>query len=337
MKRNDPEVPARYYVRMGEVLAARGVDVLALLRAVRLKPEAMALPEAKLRWSQVEALVAQVLAMPGLADLALDVGRVLKPSSHASVGFAMLSSPDIDYALRVLARYFRLVMPSFRMHYRAGGGRTEIRYAPAFPQSHACLAFHLEAIAAATYWEIKMLSSGEMPAGQLHFSVPPPLHVARYAELGGAQCHFGSIGSPGVRLLFDADFTRHSLPMADAGALKMAEARCAELLRNVVAVGQVRDWVAMMLRESADGWPTLGELAQTLNLSPRTLDRYLKREGASFRILALQVRHERACELLRRGLSVTQIAHELGYTDASNFTRAFRRAAGRAPSLHRPR
>ncbi|HET8881530.1 MAG TPA: AraC family transcriptional regulator ligand-binding domain-containing protein [Solimonas sp.] len=336
MRRNDPEIPARYYQRMGEVLAARGVDVAALLREVRIRPQAIAQVDARLRLSQVEALVDAVLTRTGHTDLAFDLGRALKTSAHSIVGYAMLSSPDVDYALRVVARYFRLVMPSFRMRYRADAGRAEIGFVPVLPLSHRCLAFHIEMIAVTTHWELRELIGGPVPDYALHLSIAPPAHAARYAELSGAQCHFSGEAAPGLRFVFAADFRDYPLAFADANALKMAEARCAALVRNAVAVGRVKNWIEMMLREASDGMPTLAELAQTLNLSPRTLDRYLKRERSSFRELSLRIRHEKACELLRRDdLSVTQIAHELGYTDAANFTRAFRRAAGRSPSRHR--
>lgn len=336
MRRSDPEVPARYYVRMAEVLAASGVDVAALLRAVHIRPEAMARPEAMLRLSQVEALIDAALELTGRADISLDLGRALKPSAHSIVGYAMLSSPNIDYALRLVARYFRLVMPSFRMRYRSNGERAEITFAPTLSMGHRCLNFHLETIAAATHWELRELMPGRMPDYALYLSIPQPPHHARYAEMVEARSHFASENTPGLRMVFPVDFTAHPLAMSDSSALKMAEARCDALVRNAVAVGKVSDWVAMMLREASDGVPSLTELAHTLNLSARTLDRYLKREGSSFRELSARVRHQIACELLRaNALTVTQIAYELGYTDAANFTRAFRREAGRSPSEYR--
>jgi AraC-like DNA-binding protein len=75
-----------------------------------------------------------------------------------------------------------------------------------------------------------------------------------------------------------------------------------------------------------------------LNLSARTLDRYLEKEGESFRKLSNRTRHEKALELLEDDrLTVTHIAHELGYTDMSNFARSFRREAGVAPGDYRNR
>jgi len=116
----------------------------------------------------------------------------------------------------------------------------------------------------------------------------------------------------------------------------MAEKRCNELIRSSIAQGKVGDWIRMMLREASDGWPSLNELAQTLNLSSRTLDRYLEKEGESFRKLSNRTRYEKALELLDdERLTVTHIAHELGYTDMSNFARSFRREAGVAPGDYR--
>ena len=289
-----------------------------------------------MRVDQVEALIAEVYAQTGRGDYALDVGRALKLSSHSLLGYGMLSSPSADYALRLAARFFKLIMPTFRMRYRAGGGQTEILFQPAVAMSALCLQFHLETVAAATHWELRELLEGELPAYELSFSIAEPAHAARYAELVGARVHFGKEAAPGVRLRFAADFSACALALSDPASLRMAETRCNALVRKAVDGGKVSDWVRMMLRESGEGMPTLVELAHTLNLSPRTLDRYLVREGTGFRTLSRAARHARACALLESGdLGVTEIAYELGYSDAANFTRAFRREAGTSPSAYR--
>ena len=88
----------------------------------------------------------------------------------------------------------------------------------------------------------------------------------------------------------------------------------------------------MMLRESEDSRPTLEQLAGFMNISARTLARYLDAENTGFRDLSLQVRTERARCLLADGdLSVTQIAYRLGFTDVASFVRSFRTQTGRTP------
>jgi AraC-like DNA-binding protein len=93
----------------------------------------------------------------------------------------------------------------------------------------------------------------------------------------------------------------------------------------------------MMLREAEDSRPTLEQLARFVNTSTRTLARYLEAEDTSFRELSLQVRTERARQMLADGSrSVTQVAYRLGYTDVASFVRSFRAQTGQTPgSLQR--
>ncbi|SER17725.1 AraC-type DNA-binding protein [Solimonas aquatica] len=330
------EVPARYYLRAAEVLLRMGVNVPQLLAAARIRIERLDRPDASLPFEQVEILVNEAFRLTGRSDFGIEVGRTLKLGSHSMVGYGMLSSPHADYALRLAARYFKLIMPAFRMRYRASAERAEVSFSPTQPMSHLCLQFHLEALVFATHCELRELLGGRAPPCEIYLSYAEPAHAARYSELDGARCHFGWDVMPGIRMVFSGDFTAYPLAMADPSALRLAEERCKELVRKAVAGGKISDWVAMMLREAGGSMPTQAELAQTLNLSPRTLDRYLQREGESFRALAKRVRHEKACALIEAGeLSLTQIAYELGYSDAANFTRAFRREAGRSPSAHR--
>ena len=78
---------------------------------------------------------------------------------------------------------------------------------------------------------------------------------------------------------------------------------------------------------------TLEGVAQDLSMHPRTLNRRLQAEGASFRDLLSQARFDVARDLLSgTRMAVTDLALALGYADISAFTHAFRRWAGVAPS-----
>ncbi|WP_029919940.1 helix-turn-helix transcriptional regulator [Nevskia soli] len=338
MAAKSPEVPARYYARLCELLGQDGVNVSALLKAARIRPAAVRAPDAVLRLNQVEMLLDEMFRLTRRQDQCHDLGRALKLSSHSIVGYGMLSSPTVGYAMTLAARYFRLIMPSFRMRFRVDAELAEIEILPVLPMSRSCLQFHLEAIAVALHWEIRELLKNQMPDYELYLSIAAPPHKERYNELVEARCHFGWQSRPGLRMQFPAAVAQRTPALADLGAVQMAERRCNEQIRGAIAQGKVGDWMRMMLREASDGWPGLTELAQTLNLSPRTLDRYLKKEGESFRALSNRTRHEKALELLDDGrLTITHIAHELGYTDMSNFARSFRREAGVAPGDYRSR
>ena len=142
----------------------------------------------------------------------------------------------------------------------------------------------------------------------------------------------------GLRISLPAAALDIPLAMANPRAMRAAEERCRSMLDQSRSRRRWSDWCARMLRESEDCRPTLDQLAGIMNISPRTLARYLESEGTGFRDLALAVRTERAKQLLTQGSqSVTQIAYRLGYTDVASFVRSFHARTGRTPGVWRAR
>ena len=96
--------------------------------------------------------------------------------------------------------------------------------------------------------------------------------------------------------------------------------------------------IVTLLKTSDPPLPDLGEVAFELHVSGRTLNRRLKAEGTSFRQL-------KSSELLSRAKlylaethhSVEAIAEALGYNDAANFRRAFRKSEKCSPAEYRER
>ncbi len=84
---------------------------------------------------------------------------------------------------------------------------------------------------------------------------------------------------------------------------------------------------------------SLDDIARRVASSRRQLQRaYAEIGGTTFREHLTEVRMERAAELLeRRGLTVREVAHRIGYRQPAQFAKAFRRHRGLAPSAFRSR
>jgi AraC-like DNA-binding protein len=81
---------------------------------------------------------------------------------------------------------------------------------------------------------------------------------------------------------------------------------------------------------------TEDSLAGALDTTKRTLHRRLQEHGESFRSLLAGVRKSLVMGYLSDAdLTLTEIAFLLGYSDASSFSRAFRRWFGKSPSAAR--
>lgn len=74
---------------------------------------------------------------------------------------------------------------------------------------------------------------------------------------------------------------------------------------------------------------------RVLSVSRQTLFRKLKKEGTDYRKLVDQFKKEQALKLLQSpNRSITRVAFELGYKDASSFTKAFKRWYGTTPGQY---
>src|SRR5947209_14411577 len=95
----------------------------------------------------------------------------------------------------------------------------------------------------------------------------------------------------------------------------------------------IYELVRTKLFRDSGSFPTLPDVAEELDVHPRTLRRRLAEEGTSYRALLNEARSAVAVDLLRNvGLTVEEVSTRLGYTEVSTFSHAFRRWYGVAPS-----
>lgn len=88
---------------------------------------------------------------------------------------------------------------------------------------------------------------------------------------------------------------------------------------------------AKVLRDSG-GQISIESLAKHTAMSLSSLERRFRAEvGATPKHLARLARLQHVCTLWERGLNLTQIAHEAGYSDQPHFTHDFRALTGMSP------
>jgi AraC-like DNA-binding protein len=87
-----------------------------------------------------------------------------------------------------------------------------------------------------------------------------------------------------------------------------------------------------------DGYPGLQIAAEAAGMSPRTLQRRLTQAGTTYAGMVTASRMRLARDWLNTSdVPIAEIAAMLGYTEPSNFTRAFRRETGLSPQAYRQR
>ena len=97
---------------------------------------------------------------------------------------------------------------------------------------------------------------------------------------------------------------------------------------------RVRSYLNQMGWENAN----LAEAAHSMHMTPRTLIRRLHADGTSFQSIKDDLRRDIAIRHLSIGeKNIEAIAHEVGFSSAANFHRAFQRWTGSTPRAYRRR
>jgi AraC-like DNA-binding protein len=323
------------YVRLLRLLLGRlGTDADALLGAAGLDPQRLLTQPQPLDWPAAARVIAAALRVTGRPWLGLELGWAADASSHGALGFAVVSSPDLRRALQAIERYavLRTGLLRWRLHAAAEGG-VLLQVDEAQPLG-AARGFVLEVVVG-TVARVLQGALGHLPAGwQLELPWAAPRWRERYDALGDLRCSFDA---PALRFHFERAWLDRPCVSADPSAFEAASRDCEQALAvAATGSGRLSERVRERLRGPAQGYPTLEALAAEWGLSPRTLMRRLQQEGTRYQALLDEARQRAALWYLQHtARPVEDIAVQLGYVDASNFSRTCRRWFGTTPQALR--
>ena len=315
-------------------MAARfGVDRAALLEGTGLTLESLADPDATVPGSAMRAMVVRALELTGEPALGFYLGLYVKVSAHGAVGLAAMTSATLEDALRIAERFSSLRAQHVAFELSPG----EEESALIFHETQALdrvRGFVIESLITSFVQMAKTLLGRRLP-GRVEVSMPEPAHFQGFAHLWPGPVRFGA---ESTRLIVPTGLLMTPLEMSDALASKRALAECEQELAQL---GETSSFLASVRRQMMAmprGFPSASELADARHVSVRTLKRKLAAHGTSYQELLGKLRRDRALALLDdESQPIGRIAELLGYSDPSNFNRAFHRWMGVGPSEWRAR
>lgn len=318
---------------IASTLQTRGCDPQPLLAAAGIEPQQVADPNARFPMVQMQKL--WKLAVEASRDpcLGLAAARQFQPAMLHGLGLAWLVSDSVLDGLDRLVRYSRLVNSALRFQIKEDTDSIRVIVQPeTLPPDFEFAALDL---AMAAFLRMCQITSGcqLMPRFvTLRRPAPPPC-PGQFKEIFGPSIEYGAALN---QLCFDQKELTRQLPSANPELARINDQVVVDYLarfdRNSVAM-QVR---SRIIHQLPDGIPTQETIANTLHVSLRSLQRRLKEEDTSFRNLLEETRQQLARQYLRDGQrSIGEITYLLGFTEPSNFTRAFKRWTGQSPAQYR--
>jgi AraC-like DNA-binding protein len=308
-----------------------GQDPSDVLKRAQIAPAQLQLPGARITARQMEVL--SEAAMQELDDEGLGAfSRKLPWGSYGMLARASLPSANLGIALKRWCRHHALLTGDLRLALVQRGESAAIvveEHADLGAAREFMLVYVLRNIHGLACWYI----DSRIPLQGARFPFPAPPHIDAYPFMFPGPLEFDSSHA---EIRFDARYL--ALPLRrDEKALRQMLQRALPLTvlqyrRDRLLVQQVRQALVAHPGQahSAEG------IAGLLHMSPRTLHRQLKEEGASLQQLKDEVRCERAKDLLlRTSKPLKQVAAACGFRNEKSFLRAFRQWTGASPAEFR--
>ncbi|SOE62298.1 AraC-type DNA-binding protein [Burkholderia sp. D7] len=320
-----------YALAIARALEHHGVDSTRIFRAAGIPPPLLKNdPMCRLPVDTVARLYKVCVDVTHNAYFGLTVAKFIHVSNLHALGYALAASSSLMAFCQRLERFFRLASQACEIEITESGDEVSLRVkllvSVCGETQDALMGFVILAM--------RQLYKPEFNPLRVELSHPMPREGAEpYQALFRAPVSFGNSAPHLV-------FSRSDLQQPLAGDC----AELAQLNDNLATNYLVRldknDVVATVRQKIIEYLPngdcTRDKVASAMCISPTTLQFKLSQCDTHFHELLDTTRKELASSYVQQSaLSITEITFLLGFSDTSNFTRAFKRWEGVSPTNYR--
>ena len=320
-------------------LQISGHDPRALFKELGLDPKLLSDGNARYDAKKMACLWRRAVELSGNPCIGVDIGQLWGATTFNALGFAWLASSSLGDALRRFVKYTQVINDGTVSELIMRGGDYELSINAvdvSFSPEHASL----DAGAVAFVKMCRLLRGDAFkPDEVLFFHQPSVSNVPLEAYLRcGVRYKTNSISHANtlLKIRINRYDVEAELPTGNSALVQASELLTLDYL-NTLKMSSVSNRVMAKLVELLPGAKVSEkDLANKLNMSPRSLQRRLLEEGTSYKALLSQMRQDMAkLHLKNSHLSLSDVAYLLGFSEQASFSRAFRRWYDMAPTDYR--
>ncbi|HTJ94712.1 MAG TPA: AraC family transcriptional regulator [Pararobbsia sp.] len=315
-----------------EILAEQGISPEQSLRGSGLEFDEIHNPDRLTSVRQYLSVCANAVQLSKDPRTPFKVGLKMHLSAYGMYGYALMCSETLRDFFNLGVKYHKLATPTLTIQWREDAHSAVWVFPDAFitGPSRELKAFLIEQQFAQHVTHLMDVAGREARAIKACFTYAAPPHADLYAEYLGCPCYFDQ---PECELHYPAVILDQRPQLAHRLTSTLLQETCDRLIGETKTAAGVAGEVYQLLMREPGVFPSMEDAAKILKLTPRTLRRYLESEGTTFAQISDDVRCSLATEYLRSTkLSTDDIAILVGFSETSNFRRAFKRWTGKAPT-----
>ncbi|MDP4536786.1 AraC family transcriptional regulator [Alkalimonas collagenimarina] len=329
---NEVYLPRHYLRNLLDLVKSRGGNPSAILAAAGLSIQDTGQLNASLSWPQFQAIIRSSCAETQEPALGLYLGSQLTITTHGLLGLATMSSRNLQEGIELLCKFTSTRSPLLRVSMQRHQRSVYLVLTELHPLADIRL-FVVETFTVALHAMLEFVSGHQYRIQQVELAFQQPQHSELYQAFFPCKVGFEKAEH---KLIFSVDDLALASPWADQQVKAQLTAQCEQELQHWQQQQSMAGLIRLMLGRTKGRIPGIEQVAAEFAVSSRTLRRRLAEEDTSYQCLVDDWRQQMASQyLLTTALPVQQIGYLLGYADAANFGRAFRRQQGIAPQQFR--
>jgi AraC-like DNA-binding protein len=319
---------AAYGRTIAAALEQRGIDAAKVFESAGVHLPTTTDPMRRMSNAEISALFRESYKVTQDPYFGLFVADCFHIGNLHALGFALLASSTFrDFFLR-LQNYYRLASQNVAFALGEDDDNTVVLSAKLL-NPDIC-GETVDAFAALIVRMMRAISDQQMAPLRVELARPEPGEGDQpYRDYFSCDVLFDR---PEICICIDSDLIDKPLPGASKELAQMHDKTAMEYLARLEKQdisGRVRTAIVDSL---STGLVSKKLVAEKLHMSLRSLDLKLGAENTSFQRTLDSTRQSLATGYIEQSsFSITEIAYLLGFSDAANFTRAFKRWTGKSP------
>lgn len=325
-------VAVSYFRNLLQACTACGLDGLTIQSQAGLADIDKLSPDDRLS-VEVFSQLWQIIDVCSGGDplIGLKMGSVKRKGMLGILEFLLMSSDTVGDAVELLVRYWRLVSDEDKtFELKLIEGNAHFQFSSILNHHHAT--FESATLYMKQFVEVMLGVTLEPEKTKIYFIHPLP-DGATVEDFSAAFCCEVKFCQQTNAMIFDASLLNQKLAHSDNLVHPLLREKADLQLRALDTHAQVSQRVLFLIESGAT---ELSDIASTLGLSIRSLQRKLRSEDQSFRNVLDSFKKSKCSRLFEEGwLSTKEIAFSLGFKEERAFFLASRRWFSMTPSQYR--